>query len=65
MSDRLQVTAIVQLTVINENGVYYAIDNGSTNGTTLNGNKMEPGMRYQLKDDDRLILANEIVDFKM
>lgn len=54
-----------QLTVINENGVYYAIDNGSTNGTTLNGNKMEPGMRYQLKDDDRLILANEIVDFKM
>lgn len=54
-----------QLTVINEDGVYYAIDNGSTNGTTLNGNKMEPGMRYQLKDDDRLILANEIVDFKM
>ena len=54
-----------QLTIINENGNYYAIDNGSTNGTTLNGDKMNPGLRYQLKDDDRLILANEIVDFKM
>ena len=29
----------------------------------LNGEKMIPGMRYQLNNDDRLILANEIIDF--
>lgn len=52
-----------QVTIKKEIGAYFAIDNGSTNGTMLNGEKMIPGMRYQLNNDDRLILANEIIDF--
>lgn len=52
-----------QVTIMKEFGEYFAVDNGSTNGTTHNSNKMMPGMRYQLNNEDRLILANEIIDF--
>ena len=42
---------------------FYVADNASTNGTHLNGQLLSPNEWYKITVDDRLSLANEIVDF--
>lgn len=54
-----------QVTVFFTEGGYTVVDHGSTNGTTLNGVKLQPTRRYPIRSGDRLILANEIVDFEI
>ena len=54
-----------QVTVSFTEGGYTVVDHGSTNGTTLNGAKLQPNRRYPMRSGDRLILANEIVDFEI
>lgn len=43
----------------NTNGNCYICDNYSTNGTFLNGERLEPGRNYLLLNGARLLLANE------
>lgn len=54
-----------QVTVSITEGGYTVVDHGSTNGTTLNGAKLQPNRHYPMRSGDRLILANEIVDFEI
>ena len=54
-----------QVTVSFTEGGYTVVDHGSTNGTTLNGAKLQPNRHYPMRSGDRLILANEIVDFEI
>ena len=54
-----------QVTVSFTEGGYTVVDHGSTNGTTLNGVKLQPNRHYPMRSGDRLILANEIVDFEI
>ncbi len=54
-----------QVTVSFTGDGYTVVDHGSTNGTTLNGTKLQPNQRYPMRSGDRLILANEIVDFEI
>ena len=42
---------------------FYVADNASTNGTHLNGVLLSPNEWHKMAVDDRLSLANEIVDF--
>lgn len=42
-----------------EGDEYYITDSGSTNGTTLNGERLVPGKRVRLKDGDAFSLADE------
>lgn len=39
------------------NGKWYLIDNNSTNGTYINGVKLQPGKKYQLAADDEIVFA--------
>ena len=46
--------------VINRQGVdYYLSDLNSTNGTQVNGSRLEPGQEVLLKNGDELVLADE------
>ena len=54
-----------QVTISITEGGYTVVDHGSTNGTTLNGAKLQPNRHYPMRSGDRLILANEIVDFEI
>ena len=45
-------------------GAWYAEDLGSTNGTTLNGERLEPNKPYPLKLGDHVVLAGKY-DFKI
>lgn len=47
-----------QATFLYENNMWFLCDNLSTNGTWLNGCKIEPGKKYQLE-------ANDEIDFAM
>ena len=51
--------------IISEQGAghmeYYIRDEGSKNGTKLNGEILQPGMRYPLHIGDRLTLATQYV----
>lgn len=42
-------------------GVYYISDLGSTNGTYLNGERLQPNVERRVKDGDRISLANDEV----
>ena len=44
---------------------YYVNDKGSTNGTMLNGAPLQKGVPVKLKNYDRLILANEIMNVQI
>lgn len=55
----------IHLTIYYEGDNYYLRDNGSTNGTTLNGKKLVPNQSYLLHNYDRIIMANEIIDFQI
>lgn len=46
-----------------ENG-FWLTDNDSTNGTFLNNVRLEPMKRVRLKDNDRLVLANDCFVFR-
>lgn len=39
------------------NGKWYLIDNNSTNGTYINGVKLQPGKKYLLAADDEIVFA--------
>ncbi|MGD1909387.1 MAG: FHA domain-containing protein [Rivularia sp. (in: cyanobacteria)] len=49
----------VHAEIIVENNTYYLIDVGSSNGTFLNGNKLETHMRYQLNLGDIIDLGQD------
>ena len=49
----------VHATIISRDGRYVLQDNNSTNGSYLNGNKLAPGIEYELHSGDRIVLADE------
>lgn len=51
-------------TIQNRGGVYFLSDNGSTNATFLNGNRVEPGREARLENGDRFKLADEEFEFR-
>ncbi|MCH8987824.1 MAG: FHA domain-containing protein [Chloroflexi bacterium] len=44
-----------------QDGVYYICDLDSTNGTYLNGERLQPNVERRVKDGDRISLANDDV----
>lgn len=49
--------------IVCQNGQYYVIDNESTNGTYVNGRRIEPNIPAGIKSGDLLRLANEEFKF--
>ena len=49
--------------IVEKDGEFYISDNGSTNGTILNGMDVKPGTLMPLKDGDEIRLYNEIICF--
>lgn len=49
--------------IVEKDGEFYVSDNGSTNGTILNGMDVKPGTLMPLKDGDEIRLYNEIICF--
>ncbi|HBZ03968.1 MAG TPA: hypothetical protein DEO83_09185 [Lachnospiraceae bacterium] len=49
----------VHVVVIRRNGVCYMEDNNSTNGTFVDGNRLEPGREILLKANMHIILGDE------
>ena len=47
-------------TIIYENGYYYIMDNNSTNGTTIEGIKLQPGEKGEIGDGFIISLGNEL-----
>lgn len=47
------------LTIVAEDDNLFAIDNYSTNGSSINGSKLKPGKKYLLKDKDIIKLYDE------
>lgn len=45
-------------------GVFYVKDNNSTNGTFVNGNRITPNVRQEIKNGDVVVFANEEYVFK-
>ena len=45
-------------TFVHEENGWHLIDNNSTNGTWLNGEKLQGGVKYRLRRDDEIVLAN-------
>ena len=41
------------------------VDNGSVNGTYLNGHRLEPGKEYVLQNNDQILLSNEAFSVHM
>ena len=50
--------------IIWKNEKYYISDLGSANGTFVNGIEVKEGMEFELKNKDRIMLANEVLEFK-
>lgn len=50
--------------IVFQNSQYYFIDNNSTNGSYINGNKLNPKVEYEIKHKDIIKLANEQIMFK-
>lgn len=49
--------------IIKENNTFYIKDNNSSNGTWLNGRKLDPDTKYALCNNDRVRFANENMVF--
>ena len=49
----------VHIVIIRRNGVCYIEDNNSTNGTFVNGTRLEPGREMLLKANTHIILGDE------
>ncbi|MEM1178190.1 MAG: FHA domain-containing protein [Acidobacteriota bacterium] len=47
--------------VVDDDGAYRFTDHGSTNGTRLNGHKLEPSQKHLLHDGDILQLGLEVM----
>ena len=46
-------------------GVFYVVDNNSTNYTFVNGNKINPGQEVKLNSGDKIKLADEEFEFRL
>ena len=55
----------VHAEVVMEGGDYYFIDKHSTNGSFLNGKKLQPNQKNKLKHQDKIRIANEEMVFKL
>ncbi len=51
--------------IICKGGVYYIVDNNSTNFTYVNGNKIGPNQEVKLNSGDKIKLADEEFEFRM
>ena len=51
--------------IIKKNGVSYIRDNASTNGTYVNGEKLDPGVEVLLKDGTSVRLGDEEFTFHL
>ncbi|NLI63650.1 MAG: FHA domain-containing protein [Bacteroidales bacterium] len=51
--------------IITRDGEYFIRDNNSTNGTFLNGNRITSNQDEKIKHDDKIMLANEVFQFKL
>ncbi|MCC8164427.1 MAG: FHA domain-containing protein [Lachnospiraceae bacterium] len=51
--------------IICKGGVYYIVDNNSTNFTFVNGNKIGPNQEVKLNSGDKIKLADEEFEFRM
>ena len=52
-------------TITFENGCYYIMDNKSTNGTTVEGIRLQPYEKAQLFDNSIVSLGTETITIKM
>ncbi len=43
---------------------YFSEEQGAVNGTFLNGNKINPGVKYEIKNEDKLTLCHIDITFK-
>jgi len=50
----------VHCKIVFESGKYYVVDLGSANGTYINGVKISPNQKTQIKDKDKVQLANSV-----
>jgi pSer/pThr/pTyr-binding forkhead associated (FHA) protein len=48
-----------------KDNTWYITDSGSTNGTLVNGNQIEPQLRCSLKEGDELSIGNYVITFRM
>lgn len=55
----------IHATIVFEKANYYVQDINSTNGTFVNGERLEKGKRVLLHNGDKIMLGNEEFDFKM
>ena len=49
--------------IVNKNGVFYIIDQNSTNRTFVNGINVPANVEYRLRSGDEIRLSNELFDF--
>ncbi|MCD8324159.1 MAG: FHA domain-containing protein [Clostridiales bacterium] len=59
------VVSGIHADILTENREYFIRDNHSTNGTYVNGSRLEGDQRVRLNDGDRFTLANEEFEFHM
>ena len=50
--------------IVCKDGIFYIIDQNSTNRTFVNGINVPPHVEYKLHDGDEIRLSNEFFDFK-
>lgn len=55
----------LHLSIYKKDGKFFIEDHKSTNGTKLNNYRIEPNLEYEIHEGDRIIIANEIVDFEI
>lgn len=51
--------------ILCKGGVFYIVDNNSTNYTFINGNKINPGQEIKLNSGDKIKLADEEFEFRL
>lgn len=51
--------------IVCKDGVYYIVDNNSTNYTFVNGNKVNPNQEVKLNSGDKIKLADEEFEFRV
>ena len=51
--------------IIGDNGSYYIVDLGSTNGTYVDDQKIEPGMKVILRNNSQIRIANSLFVFRI
>ena len=54
----------VHANIVFKNGVFYIVDQNSTNRTYVNGINVPPHVEYRLHDGDEIKLSNELFDFR-